>query len=127
MVYPYAPLFIGPSAKTYGQGYATLEYLEAAMIDIAWHQLPAAKLPKPDDIMKTEAGFLAKVHAAYAPVPPRYRTPYFLHIFAGGYEAGYSAYIWSEVLARDSGAWFPKHGGLPRAPGDTFRKSILSR
>jgi peptidyl-dipeptidase Dcp len=115
------------AAKTYGQGYATLEYLEAAMIDISWHQLPAAKLPKPDDVMKTEAGFLTKVHASYGPVPPRYHTPYFLHIFAGGYEAGYYAYIWSEVLARDSGSWFTKHGGLTRENGDTFRNSILSR
>ncbi|HSN28786.1 MAG TPA: M3 family metallopeptidase, partial [Kofleriaceae bacterium] len=115
------------AAKTYGQGYATLEYLEAASIDIAWHQVPAAKLPKPDDVMKTEAGFLTKIHAAYAPVPPRYHTPYFNHIFAGGYEAGYYAYIWSEVLARDSGSWFTKHGGLTRANGDAFRKGILSR
>lgn len=115
------------ASKTYGSGYATLEYLEAASIDVAWHQVAAAKLPKPDDVMKTEAGFLTKIHASYAPVPPRYHTPYFNHIFAGGYEAGYYAYIWSEVLARDTGSWFTKHGGLTRANGDAFRKAILSR
>ena len=60
-------------------------------------------------------------------MPPRYHSPYFSHIFAGGYAAGYYAYIWSEVLARDSGAWFHKHGGLSRKAGQIFRDKILSR
>ena len=115
------------AASKFGQGYATLEYTEAAMLDMAWHEVPAAKLPKAEDVMTTEQKLLAKLRVAYAPVPPRYHTTYFNHIFAGGYEAGYYAYMWSEVLARDSGAWFTKHGGLKRENGDTFRKMILSR
>jgi peptidyl-dipeptidase Dcp len=62
----------------------------------------------------------------YAPVPPRYRTPYFSHIM-GGYSAGYYAYIWSEVLDANSVEWFEQHGGLKRENGDHFRKTLLSR
>jgi peptidyl-dipeptidase Dcp len=115
------------AAKTYGQGYATLEYVEAAMLDMSWHQVPAAKLPKPADVITTEQAILTKDHVAYSPVPPRYHTTYFLHVFSGGYEAGYYAYLWSEVLARDAGAWFTAHGGLKRENGDVFRAKILSR
>ena len=64
---------------------------------------------------------------AYAPVPPRYRTTYFNHVFGGGYSAGYYSYIWSEVLDADTVEWFRENGGLDRANGDTFRARLLSR
>jgi len=96
------------------------------MLDMAWHEVPAAKLPKPEDVMTMEQAILTRLKVAYPPVPPRYHTTYFNHIFAGGYEAGYYAYMWSEVLARDSGAWFTAHGGLKRENGDTFRGKLLS-
>jgi peptidyl-dipeptidase Dcp len=115
------------AARDYGQGYATLEYLAAALLDQSWHQIPLASVPPAAKVMAFEEAALARHHAAYRPVPPRYHTAYFSHIFAGGYEAGYYAYIWSEVLARDSGAWFHAHGGLSRAAGDVFRAKILSR
>jgi peptidyl-dipeptidase Dcp len=115
------------ASQTYGAGYGTLEYTEAAMLDMSWHQLPVAKLPKPDGVMAAEQKILVGDHVAYAPVPPRYHSPYFLHIFSGGYESGYYAYMWSEILARDSGAWFTAHGGLKRENGDVFRAKILSR
>src|ERR1700691_3201302 len=122
------PLFDKVLASvTYGQGFATLEYLEAAMLDQSWHQIPLAKVPTADKVMAFEDAALAADHVAYSAVPPRYHTTYFSHIFAGGYEAGYYAYLWSEVLARDSGAWFHAHGGLTRANGDVFRAKILSR
>ncbi|MGE5047618.1 MAG: M3 family metallopeptidase, partial [Deltaproteobacteria bacterium] len=54
-------------------------------------------------------------------------STFFSHIFASGYSAAYYAYIWSEVLARDSGQWFHQHGGMTRANGDTFRDKVLSR
>jgi peptidyl-dipeptidase Dcp len=59
-------------------------------------------------------------------VPPRYRTTYFQHIFAGGYAAGYYSYIWSEVLDADTVEWFKENGGLRRENGDTFRDRLLS-
>jgi peptidyl-dipeptidase Dcp len=63
----------------------------------------------------------------YAPVPPRYHSTYFSHIFESGYSAGYYAYLWSEVLARDTGQWFHQHGGLTRVNGTVLRERVLSR
>ncbi|WP_428831112.1 M3 family metallopeptidase [Arthrobacter citreus] len=60
-------------------------------------------------------------------VPPRYRSGYFKHIFAGGYAASYYAYIWSEVLDADTVEWFKENGGLTRENGDRFRRELLSR
>ena len=74
-----------------------------------------------------EAAALKKVGLDYAPVPPRYRSTYFSHTFAGGYSAGYYAYIWSEVLDADSVEWFKQNGGLKRENGDHFRDTLLSR
>ncbi|HEX7600501.1 MAG TPA: M3 family metallopeptidase [Polyangiaceae bacterium] len=115
-------------AQTYGQGYAITEYLAAALLDLSWHQLGAAQVPPPDKVMAFEAAALKKDGVDWTPVPPRYHSPYFSHVFASSdYAAGYYAYIWSEILARDSGAWFHAHGGLTRANGDVFRAKILSR
>ena len=115
------------AAQNYGEGYAVTEYIEAAMIDQAWHQITEAQAPKAKDVMAFEAKALKKDGMWYPPVPPRYHTPYFLHPFNEGYEAAYYAYIWSEVLARDTGYWFHTHGGISRANGDFFRAKILSR
>ncbi len=115
------------ASQLYGEGYATDEYLQAAMIDQAWHQIPASAAPAPEKVMAFEDAALKRAGMAYGPVPPRYHTPYFAHAFSGGYAAAYYAYIWSEVLARDTGAWFHAHGGLARAAGDAYRAKILSR
>jgi peptidyl-dipeptidase Dcp len=104
-----------------------MEYVAAAMLDQAWHQLPVAAAPKAEGVMAFEEAALGKNNIAYAPIPPRYHSPYFAHSFSGGYQAAYYAYIWSEVLARDTGARFHKHGGLSRANGDFFRAKVLSR
>ena len=116
------------AAQKYGQGYATTEYLAAAMLDQSWHQISAAQAPGADQVMAYEAHALVQDGIDYAPVPPRYHSPYFSHIFAGdNYAAGYYAYLWSEVLARDTGQWFHSHGGLTRANGEVFRSKVLSR
>jgi peptidyl-dipeptidase Dcp len=116
------------AAQSFNSGYDTLEYLEAAAIDLAWHEVPADKLPPPTGILPFENAALKAVGMQFDTVPPRYHSPYFNHIFSGGgYEAGYYAYVWSEVLARDSGAWFHAHGGLTRANGDRYRSLVLSR
>ncbi|MET0281596.1 MAG: M3 family metallopeptidase [Steroidobacteraceae bacterium] len=114
------------AAAKFNQGFLTTEYLGAAMLDQRWHQLGAAEVPAAVDVMSFEARALAADGIDFAPVPPRYRTPYFSHIM-GGYNAGYYAYIWSEVLDANTQAWFRNHGGLSRANGDRFRSTLLSR
>lgn len=114
------------AASKFNQGFATTEYLGAAMLDQNWHQIGVDQVPAPHDVVKFEHDALVKDGIYYAPVPPRYRTTYFSHIM-GGYSAGYYAYIWSEVLDANTQKWFRDHGGLSRANGDHFRKTLLSR
>lgn len=112
-------------SRTFNQGYATTEYLSAALLDMAWHTLPADAPIQ--DVDKFEADALKKFKVDLAEVPPRYRTSYFDHIWGGGYSAGYYAYFWSEVLDDDAFEWFKEHGGLTAENGQTFRDKILSR
>jgi peptidyl-dipeptidase Dcp len=115
------------ASSKFGAGYTTLAYTEAALLDLALHETPVAQLPKSEGVSAFDTALLKKRGVLYAPVPPRYHSTYFLHIFTTGYEAGYYAYLWSEILARDAGAWFTAHGGLTRENGDAFRAKILSR
>jgi len=112
---------------TFNQGFATTEYLAASLIDMAWHQLSPEDVPDADGLVAFEAAALKEAGVALDAVPPRYRSTYFSHIFAGGYSAGYYSYIWSEVLDADSVEWFKEHGGLTRENGNHFRVSLLSR
>ncbi|MCT9867845.1 M3 family metallopeptidase [Paenarthrobacter aurescens] len=110
----------------WGEGFATTEYLGAALLDLAWHVLSEDDIP--DDVLAFEAKSLAEAAIAHPLIPPRYRTGYFQHIFAGaGYAAGYYSYIWSEVLDADTVEWFKENGGLTRANGTHFRSELLSR
>ena len=113
------------AAEKFNQGFATTEYLAAALLDQAWHQLKPGDVPA--DVLAFEAAALSKAGVAFAPVPPRYRSTYFSHVFSGGYSAGYYSYLWSEVLDADSVEWFKQNGGLIRANGDHFRRTLLSR
>jgi peptidyl-dipeptidase Dcp len=112
------------SAK-HNQGFELTEYLEAALLDMAWHTVPGEAHVSDVDAFETEALHRYKVDLPL--VPPRYRTSYFAHIWGGGYSAGYYAYLWSEVLAHDAFQWFVENGGMTRKNGDRFRAMILSR
>jgi peptidyl-dipeptidase Dcp len=114
------------AAQKFNQGFATTEYLGAALLDQAYHQIKPDQAPTADTVLTFEANALKKAGVDYAPVPPRYRSTYFSHIL-GGYSAGYYAYIWSEVLDADSVEWFKENGGLTRKNGDHFRDTLLSR
>ena len=93
-------------------------------MDQRWHQIPPAQIPA--DALAFEAEALKQAGVDFAPVPPRYRSTYFSHIFGGGYSAGYYAYLWSEVLDADTVEWFKENGGLQRKNGDWFRQKLLS-
>lgn len=114
------------AAELWGQGFATAEYLGATLLDQAWHRLAAGE--QVEDAADFEAVALESAGVASDLIPPRYRTTYFQHIFAGdgGYSAGYYSYIWSEVLDADTVEWFKANGGLTRANGDAFRRKLLS-
>ncbi|MFO7692151.1 MAG: M3 family metallopeptidase, partial [Vicinamibacterales bacterium] len=112
-------------AATFNQGYSLTEILAAAELDMRWHSL-APGLPE-QSANAFEAAALASSGLGLPQVPPRYRSSYFLHIWANGYGAGYYAYLWAEMLDNDAFAWFTEHGGLTRANGDRFRQMILSR
>ncbi len=113
------------AASLWGEGHGTLEYLAATLLDQAWHRItPDTEVGDPQAF---EAAALEAAGVASDLVPPRYRTTYFNHVFAGGYSAGYYSYIWSEVLDADTVEWFRAHGGLTRANGDIFRDELLSR
>ena len=111
--------------KTFDQGFATTEYVAAALLDLAWHTLPAG--PAQVNVDSFEAAALRRYHVDMREVPPRYHTTYFAHIWSGGYSANYYAYMWSEVIEDDAYAWFTEHGGLTRANGQRFRDMILSK
>lgn len=115
------------AAQKFNQGYATTEYLAASILDQAWHQIKPEQAPAADGVLAFEATALKNAGVDFAPVPPRYRSTYFSHIFENGYSAGYYSYIWAEVLDADSVEWFKQHGGLKRENGDHFRAALLSR
>jgi peptidyl-dipeptidase Dcp len=112
-------------AENFNQGYKMTEILAAAELDMQWHTLPAGSPLQDPDAFQQQA--LEKTHLAMRAVPPRYRSTYFSHIWAGGYSAGYYAYLWTEMLADDAYQWFDENGGLTRANGERLRRMILSR
>jgi peptidyl-dipeptidase Dcp len=111
-------------AQKFNQGFATTEYAAAALIDMEWHMQPADASPQ--NPAEFEKAALAKYKINLDEVPPRYHTPYFSHIWSGGYSAGYYAYIWSEVIDQDAYYWFRENGGMTRENGQKFRDMILS-
>jgi len=111
-------------ASTFNQGYMTTELVSAAALDMDWHSVTSENQLLP--VLDFEKQSLASHGFTLATVPPRYHTPYFAHIWGGGYSAGYYAYLWSETLDNDAWEWIKNNGGLTRENGDRFRKYILS-
>ncbi len=112
-------------SATFNEGHATTSYLAAAILDLAWHSLEDTS--KVTSVTKFEDQAIREYGLHYDPVPTRYRSTYFSHIFAGGYSAGYYGYIWSEVLDADTVEWFKENGGLTRENGEHFRNTLMSR
>lgn len=132
-------------AGTFGQGFATVEYLASSIIDLAWHslseeearELTASDIVEFEERALAEAGLGDQAPEGAKLVAPRYRSTYFNHIFAGGYSAGYYSYLWAEVLDADGFEWFRETGAAGSEPneaseqaarkaGQAFRDLILS-
>ena len=113
---------INASAE-FNQGFATVEYVAAAYLDMAYHTLDSAEAIEPrafEDSAMEDIGLIQEII-------PRYRSGYFSHIFAGGYSAGYNSYIWSEILDADAFQAFKEDGLLNRETAARYREEILSK
>lgn len=111
------------ATEAFNQGFETTHYLQAAILDLAFHETQDPPL----DLVEFEDKAIADYGLDFEPVPTRYKTNYFAHIFAGGYAAGYYGYIWSEVLDAESVNWFKANGGLTRENGRKFAEALISR
>jgi peptidyl-dipeptidase Dcp len=111
-------------AETFNKGYDVTELLAAATLDLVWHSVEKESEIKPVLVFEKEA--LTKYGLLVNEVPTRYHTPYFAHIWGGGYSAGYYAYTWSKTLDYNVYDWMQSNGGMTRANCDKFRKYVLS-
>ncbi|RWO77974.1 MAG: peptidase M3 [Mesorhizobium sp.] len=111
------------AARTFGAGFATVEFTASALVDMAYHARPDA----PDEPLRFEAETLEKLNMPDT-IAMRHRTPHFGHIFAGdGYSAGYYSYMWSEVLDADAFAAFEETGDpFNPALAERLRKNIYA-
>ena len=105
----------------FNQGFATVEYLAACYLDMDWHTLTGTA---EKEALSYEKESLDKI-GLIPEIVVRYRTPYFSHIFSGGYSSGYYSYIWSEVLDSDAFEAFKEKGIFDRATAQSYRKNIL--
>ena len=112
------------NSRSFNQGFDTLEYMSAALLDMEWHSLSADEPLQ--DVNAFEAAALKKHGVNLTAVPPRYKSTFFSHSMGGGYSAGYYAYMWSEILAADAFAYVQQQGGLKLENGQNYRKNILS-
>lgn len=112
------------NAQYFNQGFATVEYLAACFLDMDWHTL--TEPIKAEDVMKFEEKSLNRI-GLIPEIVVRYRSPYFSHIFANDYYAGYYSYIWAEVLDADAFQAFKEKGIFDQATARAFREKILAR
>ncbi len=112
-------------ASKFDQGYAMGEAVAASLVDMQWHSLSPNEIPA--DVMAFETQALARTGLRTDLVPPRYRTPYFRHVFSNGYSAGYHAYQWTEMLEQDAYSYVEENGGMTRAMGDRIRATFLGQ
>jgi peptidyl-dipeptidase Dcp len=105
----------------FNQGFGTVEYLAASLLDMSWHSLKTAEL---QDAEKFEHDVLQKI-GLIDEIAPRYRTGYFSHIFSGGYSSGYYGYIWSNIYDADTWVAFKEHGIFDEKTAQGYRKNVL--
>lgn len=110
-------------AGHFNQGFTTVEYMAACFLDMDWHTLIE---PEEKDALAFEEQSMEEI-GMIPEIVVRYRTPYFQHIFAGGYSSGYYSYIWSEVLDTDAFHAFKETSLFDQETADSFRRNILSK
>jgi len=110
-------------AGLFNLGFATVEYMAACYLDMDWHTLSE---PVEPDAVGFENASMKKI-GLIPEIVVRYRSPYFQHIFSGGYSAGYYSYIWSEVLDADAFQAFKETSLFDQATARSFREDILAR
>ena len=110
-------------ASKFDQGFATVEYLAASYLDMAWHTLESETEMSPPEFEQTAMQRIGLIDE----IIPRYRNTYFAHIFAGGYSAGYYAYIWAEVIDADAFQAFKETSLFDKETATRFRREVLSQ
>lgn len=116
-------------SSLFNQGFSTSEYLAASLLDMAYHTLKPGQTPglkEPAEVLTFEKQAMDKI-GLIDQIPPRYRSTYFQHVFAGGYSAGYYSYIWSAVLDADAFEVFKQKGLFDQKSAQSFRKNVLER
>ncbi len=108
---------------TFNQGFANVEYLASCFLDMDWHTLTEAV---ERDCAEFESASMERI-GLIPEIIPRWRSPYFQHIFAGGYSAGYYSYVWSEVLDADAFEAFKETSLFDQKTARSFRENILER
>ena len=109
-------------ASKFNQGFVTVEYLAASFLDMDWHTLKEAE---EKDTLAFESESLGKI-GLIPEIVTRYRSPYFTHIFAGGYSSGYYSYIWAEVLDADAFQAFKETSLFDQETATSYRTNILA-
>jgi peptidyl-dipeptidase Dcp len=110
-------------AGHFNQGFITAEYLAASFLDMDWHTLTEAKEM---DVLDFENKSMAKI-GLIPEIVVRYRSPYFSHVFSGGYSSGYYSYIWAEVLDSDAFQAFKETSLFDQKTAQAYRDNILSK
>jgi peptidyl-dipeptidase Dcp len=111
------------ASKHFNQGFSTVEYMSACYLDMDWHTLTDIAIQDP---LAFEKASMERIELI-PEIVVRYRSPYFAHIFAGGYSSGYYSYIWAEVLDADAYAYFKENGIFDPTTATSFRNNILSK
>ena len=110
-------------SSTFNQGFMTTELVAAALLDMDWHTVTASTSA---DVRVFENQAMKSI-GLMDEIVPRYRSTFFNHAFSGGYDAGYYAYLWAEVLDADAFDLFEKNGLFDAATATSFRKLILEK
>ncbi len=111
------------AASKFNQGFVTVEYTAASILDMDYHTLTDASGIVPNEFEEASMEKIGLIEE----IIPRYKSNYFQHIFSGGYSAGYYSYMWSEVLDKDAFNAFLETSLFDQATAISFRQNILEK